>query len=61
MKDMENNNDDDDDHDHDGDVDCEVFEKNGCWKLFHRQFQLKGKESKYYPQNSYCNNCRYCF
>ena len=36
MKDMENNNDDDDDHDHDGDVDCEVFEKNGCWKLFHR-------------------------
>lgn len=35
MKDMENNNDDDDD-DHDGDVDYEVFEKNGCWKLFHR-------------------------
>ena len=37
MKDMENNNDDDDDDDdHDGDVDYEVFEKNGCWKLFHR-------------------------
>ena len=35
MKDMENNNDDDDD-DHDGDVDYEVFEKSGCWKLFHR-------------------------
>ena len=36
MKDMENNNDDDDDDDHDGDVDYDVFEKNGCWKLFHR-------------------------
>ena len=36
MKDMKNNNDNDDDDDHDGDVDYEVFEKNGCWKIFHR-------------------------